>query len=139
MDQSLKHYRNLNNLGNEQNFFHGNYPGEHRCKCYDTNSCLNNGVTEEQCNCDAQLPTWAQDKGVITATDLLPISAVMYGPLSFDIENANFTIGPLRCSGESIQNSLPSQPSNKDIKTSKKLLKMYPKKPFFSGLYLKKN
>ena len=73
-------------------------------------------MTEELCNCDAQLPTWAQDKGVITATDLLPISAVMYGPLSFDIENANFTIGPLRCSGESIQNSLPSQPSHKDIK-----------------------
>ena len=43
------------------------------------------------------------------ATDLLPISAVMYGPLSFDIENANFTIGPLRCSGKSIQNSFTTE------------------------------
>ena len=86
--------------GNEQNFFHGNHPGEHRCQCYDTKSCLNNLVIKNKCNCDALLPTWTQDNGIISAKDLLPISSVKYGPLTFDLKRANFTLGPLRCSGQ---------------------------------------
>ena len=55
---------------------------------------------EEKCNCDARLPLWAEDSGFINNKDILPITGVTYGPLSFELEQANFTIGPLRCSGE---------------------------------------
>ena len=47
---------------------------------------MNNGASEESCNCDAQVPLWAQDLGIITATELLPISSLLYGPLQFEIE-----------------------------------------------------
>ena len=60
---------------------------------------MNNGASKESCNCDAQVPLWAQDLGIITAIELLPISSLLYGPLQFEIEQANFTLGPLKCSG----------------------------------------
>ena len=62
--------------------------------------CLNNGVAEFECNCDAKLPDWAMDTGVIEAKEILPITEVFYGPLLFDIEKANFSIGWLRCTGK---------------------------------------
>ena len=87
-------------LGNLQTYFDGYHPNEHRCRCYDTDSCLNDGASEERCNCDARLPLWSEDSGVINSKDVLPITGVTYGPLTFELEQANFTIGPLRCSGK---------------------------------------
>ena len=46
------------------------------------------------------MPIWASDDGLITAKDLLPITGVFYGPLLYESEHANFTIGRLRCSGK---------------------------------------
>ena len=51
------------------------------------------------CNCDAKQPEWFDDNGVITAKEILPITGFAYGPLDFDAEQANFTIGRLKCSG----------------------------------------
>ena len=56
-------------------------------------------MSDYLCNCDSNLPIWADDSGLITAKDLLPMTQVFYGPLLYDIENANFTIGRLRCTG----------------------------------------
>ncbi len=86
-------------LGNQQYFFNGNHVGEHVCSCAEDNSCLGNGGSPNDCNCDANQPDWVQDSGEITAKDFLPITGFAYGPLEFDIEQANFTIGRLRCSG----------------------------------------
>ena len=87
-------------LGNPQNFFNGNRQGEHKCACGETKSCLSDGgTTDFACNCNAKLPVWAADAGIITAKDLLPITGVFYGPLKFDFERANFSIGSLKCKG----------------------------------------
>ena len=87
-------------LGNPQNFFNGNSQGEHKCACGETKSCLSDGgTTDLACNCNAKLPVWAADAGIITAKDLLPITGVFYGPLKFDFERANFSIGSLKCKG----------------------------------------
>ena len=51
------------------------------------------------CNCDAKSPIWVFDSGRITAKDLLPIQSFSYGPLIYDLERANVTIGRLTCSG----------------------------------------
>ena len=85
---------------NPQYFFNGNHQGEHKYACGETNSCLNNGVAEYECNCDAKLPDWAIDTGIIEAKEILPITEVFYGPLLFDIEKANFSIGSLKCAGK---------------------------------------
>ena len=61
---------------------------------------MNNGVIEFECNCDAKLPDWDMDTGIIEAKEILPITEVFYGPLLFDIEKANFSIGWLRCTGK---------------------------------------
>lgn len=47
------------------------------------------------------MPVWAADAGIITAKDILPITGVFYGPLIFDLERANFSIGSLKCKGGS--------------------------------------
>ena len=89
-------------LGQPQHFFSGDHRGDHICSCGETDSCLSNGVLTYDCNCDSNLPIWASDDGKITAKDLLPMTQVFYGPLLYDIENANFTIGRLRCTGKLI-------------------------------------
>ena len=86
--------------GNPKYFFNGNYVNEHICACGETDSCLSNGITETDCNCDSNLPIWASDDGLITNKELLPITGVFYGPLLYQSEHANFTIGRLRCSGK---------------------------------------
>ena len=77
-------------VGTPQYFFDGDHRNEHVCSCAEDDSCLSNEVTTFPCNCDANLPIWAQDIGYITAKDLLPITQVFYGPLLYDSEKANF-------------------------------------------------
>ena len=85
--------------GNRQTFFHGNHIGEHICQCGEDNSCVDSAIEDFACNCDANNPVWESDVGRITAREILPITKMNYGPLEFDIERANFTIGRLQCSG----------------------------------------
>ena len=87
-------------LGDPQYFFTGDHIGEHICTCGLDNSCFSPDGTERNCNCDSKSPEWFNDEGIITAKDILPISSVVYGPLVFNAEVANFTIGPLKCSGK---------------------------------------
>ena len=84
--------------GNTQVFFHGNNPGTHVCQCGEDQSCVDSTL-DLVCNCDSKSPTWYSDIGRITAKNLLPIKSFHYGPLEFDLERANVTIGRLTCSG----------------------------------------
>jgi hypothetical protein len=45
---------------------------------------------------------WTNDIGTITAKDILPITGFSYGPLTYDSEMANITIGRLKCSGKNL-------------------------------------
>ena len=69
------------------------------------------------CNCDAKLPDWQVDEGIITDKDLLPITEFAYGPLEYDLEEAKFSIGSLKCSG------LSKGKSSLDPNLAPKLLK----------------
>jgi hypothetical protein len=82
-----------------QIFFNGDHIGQHICQCGENESCLTDSTINYLCNCDAKAPIWAEDQGVITAKDILPIQAFSYGPLTYDSEMANITIGRLKCSG----------------------------------------
>ena len=59
-------------------------------------NCINEKLL---CNCDSKTPTWLNDTGLITNKNLLPITSFNYGPLKYDIEEANVQIGKLKCSG----------------------------------------
>ena len=63
-------------------------------------SCVSSNVPNIGCNCDANDPVWMSDAGIITSMDKLPITAFSYGPLEYEIERANITIGRLKCQGK---------------------------------------
>ena len=85
--------------GEHQVFFSGAHDaGEHICSCGEDQSCMD-GTVDLPCNCDQKSPFWTSDDGIITAKDLLPIKAFNYGPLIYDLERANVTVGRLKCSG----------------------------------------
>ena len=83
---------------NPQIFFTGSNEGQHVCQCSETNTC-GDSIPDLVCQCDGQDPVWRIDQGTITAKHLLPITSFAYGPLVYEIERANFTIGRLKCSG----------------------------------------
>ena len=66
------------------------------------------------CNCDAKVPDWQVDEGIITDKNLLPITEFAYGPLEYDLEEAKVSIGSLKCSGSTIGSTShhfgPTQP-----------------------------
>ena len=67
----------------------------------ESDTCVASNVPNIDCNCDSNDPTWYTDQGIITSMDKLPITAFSYGPLEFEIERANVTIGRLKCQGNS--------------------------------------
>ena len=116
--------------GTQRTFFHGNLNGTqpHMCQCgkYKSNqyffpilhfvSVFNSGVNQTcvepslLCNCDAKLPDWQFDEGIITDKDLLPLTEFAYGPLEYDLEEAKVSIGSLKCSGSaSLTSGLPGR------------------------------
>ena len=48
-------------------------------------------------NCDFKNPEKFSDVATITQKDLLPITSVSYGPITYELQAANATIGPLIC------------------------------------------
>ena len=48
-------------------------------------------------NCDFKNPEKFSDVATITQKDLLPITSVSYGPITYEFQVANATIGPLIC------------------------------------------
>ena len=81
----------------ERYFWSGKNINSTSCHCGRNNTCLD---PEKPCNCDANVPEILSDKGFITAKEILPIRSVVYGPLSYKSQNANFTVGPLICTGK---------------------------------------
>ena len=84
--------------GTARTFFHGNLEQDqpHQCQCGLDQTCV---VPKLPCNCDAKLPDWQVDEGVITDKDLLPMTGFAYGPIKYDLEQAKVSIGSLKCSG----------------------------------------
>ena len=61
---------------------------------------LGNKQVCHDCNqCDSKRPEWMEDVLVSEDLDLLPMKSFVYGPLEFDMEKANFSIGRLSCHG----------------------------------------
>merc|ERR1711953_699612 len=91
--------------GTERTFFHGNLDPEqpHVCQCGVNQTCIESNLP---CNCDAKVPDWQVDEGVITDKDLLPITEFAYGPLEYDLEEAKISIGSLKCSGSTMTGSI---------------------------------
>ncbi len=72
---------------------------DHMCACEAAGNCMNKGV---KCNCDSGAPEWLSDEGVLTDVAALPVTELSFGGLEFGSQEAQFQLGPLRCSGRKV-------------------------------------
>merc|ERR1719446_408234 len=70
------------------------------CGCHATSSC-SQPVFKSTCNCDAVsfVPLWSSDEGRVTNKDSLPVRSFVYGDFYDQRQEANITVGKLKCSG----------------------------------------
>ena len=52
-----------------------------------------------QCNCDAKNPVWAEDHGVITDKETLPITKFELRKLKYELQQAKIQVSSLKCTG----------------------------------------
>jgi len=72
------------------------------CGCHATSSCLQS-MFNSTCNCDAAfLPLWSSDEGRVTNKDSLPVRSFVYGGFISKQQEANITVGKLKCSGSKV-------------------------------------
>ena len=48
-------------------------------------------------SCNLNLPVWSSDVGQIVDTSLLPVTGIAFGPLPYQLQQANITVGALKC------------------------------------------
>merc|ERR1719233_2304882 len=72
------------------------------CGCHATSSC-SLSLFNSTCNCNAVfLPLWSSDEGRVTNKDSLPVRSFVYGDFVNEQQEANITVGKLKCSGSKI-------------------------------------
>ena len=81
----------------------GSNYGSHVCDChYEADGCIDEETKHNTCNCDANLPIALTDTGTITNTSALPVVKLFFGGLTYDMQQANFQLGRLKCFGRCI-------------------------------------
>ena len=86
----------------ERNFyFTGSDSTVHSCDCYySEDGCEAHDVLNTTCNCDSIEPTPLIDTGTLTKASSLPVKSIAFGGLSFEMQQASYTIGRLVCKGK---------------------------------------
>uniref|UniRef100_A0A671Z2V1 Contactin associated protein family member 5 n=1 Tax=Sparus aurata TaxID=8175 RepID=A0A671Z2V1_SPAAU len=72
-------------------------PGVQQCSCSLEENCIDMNYF---CNCDADADAWANDTGVLSYKDHLPVSQIVIGDTNRTGSQAVYHIGPLRCYGD---------------------------------------
>uniref|UniRef100_A0A8P4GQ38 Contactin associated protein-like 5a n=1 Tax=Dicentrarchus labrax TaxID=13489 RepID=A0A8P4GQ38_DICLA len=83
--------------GERRSYWGGFLPGVQQCSCSLEENCIDMNYF---CNCDADIDTWANDTGVLSYKDHLPMSHIVIGDTNRTGSEAIYRIGPLRCYGD---------------------------------------
>ncbi|XP_068423350.1 contactin-associated protein-like 4 [Clinocottus analis] len=83
--------------GQVQTFWGGAPPGSQLCSCGLQQSCVDN---RHACNCDADRPEWANDSGLLTHKETLPVRSLVLGDVQRPGSESAYRVGPLRCHGD---------------------------------------
>ncbi|XP_071773431.2 contactin-associated protein-like 4 [Centroberyx gerrardi] len=83
--------------GQVQTYWGGALPGSHQCACGLQDSCLD---PKHYCNCDADYEQWANDSGMLTHKETLPVRSLVLGDVQRPGSEAAYRVGPLRCHGD---------------------------------------
>ncbi|XP_055494741.1 contactin-associated protein-like 5 [Leucoraja erinacea] len=81
----------------KQTYWGGSLPGVQKCACGMEESCLDN---KYQCNCDADKDEWANDTGLLSYKDHLPLTQLVIGDTNRTRSEAAYRLGSLRCNGD---------------------------------------
>ncbi|KAM7409799.1 hypothetical protein PAMA_001340 [Pampus argenteus] len=83
--------------GQVQTYWGGALPGSQQCACGLLDSCLD---SDHYCNCDADYDQWANDSGLLTHKETLPVRSLVLGDIQRPGSEAAYRVGPLHCYGD---------------------------------------
>ncbi|XP_070775361.1 contactin-associated protein-like 4 [Enoplosus armatus] len=83
--------------GRVQAYWGGAQPGSQQCACGLQGDCVD---PQHYCNCDADRMEWAEDSGLLTHKEILPIRSLVLGDIQRPGSEAAYRVGPLRCHGD---------------------------------------
>ncbi|KAM9851148.1 contactin-associated protein-like 5 [Aulostomus maculatus] len=87
----------LDQGGERRSYWGGFLPGVQQCSCSLEENCMDPNYF---CNCDADTHTWANDSGVLSYKDHLPLRRLAVGDTNRTGSEAVYRVGPLRCYGD---------------------------------------
>ncbi|XP_060890024.1 contactin-associated protein-like 5, partial [Labrus mixtus] len=87
----------LDREGERRSYWGGFLPGVQQCSCSLEENCIDMNFF---CNCDADSEAWANDSGILSYKDHLPVSQVVIGDTNRTGSQAVYHVGPLRCYGD---------------------------------------
>uniref|UniRef100_A0AAQ4Q4T1 Contactin associated protein-like 5a n=1 Tax=Gasterosteus aculeatus aculeatus TaxID=481459 RepID=A0AAQ4Q4T1_GASAC len=89
----------LDRDGEKRSYWVGLLPGVQQCSCSLKENCVHRNYF---CNCDADGDAWytANDTGVLSYKDHLPVSQIVIGDTNRTGSQAVHRVGPLRCYGD---------------------------------------
>ncbi|TNN61401.1 Contactin-associated protein-like 5 [Liparis tanakae] len=87
----------LDRHGERRSYWGGFLPGVQQCSCSLEENCVDMNYF---CNCDADSDAWANDTGVLSYKDHLPVSQLAVGDTNRTGSRAVHHVGPLRCYGD---------------------------------------
>ncbi|XP_053677139.1 neurexin-4 [Anopheles nili] len=85
-------------------YWAGALPGSRKCQCGVVGNCVD---PTKWCNCDSNSLDWQEDGGDIREKEYLPVRGLRFGDTGTPVDEklGRYTLGPLRCSGDSLFNN----------------------------------
>uniref|UniRef100_A0A3B4WSC4 Contactin-associated protein-like 4 n=1 Tax=Seriola lalandi dorsalis TaxID=1841481 RepID=A0A3B4WSC4_SERLL len=83
--------------GRLQTYWGGAQPGSQQCACGLQGDCVD---PQHYCNCDADRMEWAEDSGLLTHKESLPVRSLVLGDIQRPGSEAAYKVGPFRCHGD---------------------------------------
>ncbi|XP_023670576.1 contactin-associated protein-like 5 [Paramormyrops kingsleyae] len=83
--------------GERRTYWGGFLPGVQQCSCSLEENCIDMNYF---CNCDADRDSWANDTGLLSYKDHLPVSEITIGDTNRTGSEALYRIGALHCYGD---------------------------------------
>uniref|UniRef100_A0A8C4GXJ7 Contactin associated protein like 3 n=1 Tax=Dicentrarchus labrax TaxID=13489 RepID=A0A8C4GXJ7_DICLA len=84
-------------VGQMQTYWGGAAPGSQQCVCGLQENCVD---PKHHCNCDADRTEWANDSGLLTHKETLPVRSLVLGDVHRPGSESAFRVGHLRCHGD---------------------------------------
>uniref|UniRef100_A0A4W4FMW8 Contactin associated protein like 3 n=1 Tax=Electrophorus electricus TaxID=8005 RepID=A0A4W4FMW8_ELEEL len=84
-------------LGEAHTYWGGALPSSQQCACGLQDDCAE---PARFCNCDSDLDAWANDSGVLSHKDHLPVRLLAVGDINRPGSEAAYRVGPLQCYGD---------------------------------------